>query len=184
MRSRGERGKKKDKEEIIGVEEISRGAVAGLEEAFDADNIHLIDYGSKEDEIFRSLESNEENVEDLDISKIYMNELEISEDEMEHIKKFEEDLRKNTRIEQSTGDSRKDTGICTKLGIDLNSDVGNDICKENLEKIYTYLKRDEEAEKVFEQEIGKTFDFIAQTEQPIDKKERREDIQHQKIQQK
>lgn len=161
--------REKRKEDISGVEEISRGAVAGLEEAFDADNIQLIDYGSKEDEIFRSFEEEEENTDDLDVSKIYRNELEASDDEIEKIKKFEEDLTKDIKI----GASKKDTDMHIRLGIDLNSDVGNDICKENLQKIYNYLKGDEEAERNFEQEIKKTSEFIAQGYQSVDSNNRK-----------
>jgi len=132
-------------------------------ELLTADDIPLIDYELKEDAIFGKQQSNElENIEELDeldITHIYENELELSDDEVEKIKKFEKGLEQNTaKIKGAFKD--KDLDPRTKLTIMLNSDVGNDIYKENVNKIYRYLEEDEKTEKALEKEIEKMAEYV------------------------
>ncbi|KAH9386192.1 uncharacterized protein NEMAJ01_1088 [Nematocida major] len=132
------------------------------------ENIRLIDYGGKDDEIFKDLSMDDaESIDDLDITKIYENELEQSNDELEI---GEEDLRKIRGFEESVNGKGKanthmfgsfypnaDTGYRVP---DLNSDVDNDICKENIRKIYSYLGEDQKKEEEMQVEIEKTLEYI------------------------
>ncbi|KAI5167666.1 hypothetical protein NEIRO02_2156 [Nematocida sp. AWRm79] len=134
------------------------------------DNIRLIDYGGKDDEMFKDLSINDqESISELDITKIYENELEqsdgdlsIDEDEIKKIKGFEESInqksRNNTHL-LGTFYPQIDTAYNSRVA-DLNSDVDNDICKENIKKIHSYLKEDQEKEEEIQVEIEKTLEYI------------------------
>ncbi|KAI5190101.1 hypothetical protein NEMIN01_0886 [Nematocida minor] len=140
------------------------------QDELDIDNIRLIDYGAKDDELLKDLSINdEESIDELDMTKIYENELEQSDDdleigdeEMKKIRGFEESINqktKNKRNMLSTFYPHMETGYNSHVP-DLNSDVDNDICKENIKKIYSYLKEDQEKEEEIQREIEKTIEYI------------------------
>ncbi|OAG29410.1 hypothetical protein NEDG_00543 [Nematocida displodere] len=158
-------------------------SIPNIDSEFNIENVPLIDYGAKEDEIFGDLElGEEESMEELDVTKIYENELALSDDEIEEIKKFEDGLNKETlvrkdlpstfypdqvpRTSQRPGKrpeypgKHPETQTQPKHRLDLNSDVGNDICMENIAKIHKYLDEDTRAEEKLSEEIAKTLAFI------------------------
>lgn len=136
----------------------------------DIDNVRLIDYGDKDDEIFKDLSIDEEECADeLDITKIYENELEESEDQfgigeenMKKIQGFEESIKQKAHRKKdllSTFYPHMETGYISKVP-DLNSDVDNDICRENIKKIHSYLDEDLQKEEELAREIEKTMQYI------------------------
>lgn len=134
----------------------------------ETDNIPLVDYGSKEDKILRDidLEGEEESMEELDVTKIYRNELEMSGDELDEINRFGDDLFNGPEKTVETSRTFNRTTLNPshhKLGIDLNSDVCNEIALESVEKIHEYLEEDEKRElalaeelRVTEEQMGKS----------------------------
>ncbi|EHY66469.1 hypothetical protein NERG_00109 [Nematocida ausubeli] len=163
-----ERGKSKD----VNVKKLpaSISSILSDQDELGIDNIRLIDYGGKDDEMFKDLSINDpEDISELDMTKIYENELEQSDDDLdigeEEIKKirgFEESIdhksRHNTQM-FGTLYPHMDTAYNSRVA-DLNSDVGNDICKENIKKIYSYLKEDQKQEEEIQAEIEKTLEYI------------------------
>ncbi|KAI5171347.1 hypothetical protein NEFER03_0706 [Nematocida sp. LUAm3] len=91
----------------------------------DLENIPLIEYPSKEDEILRDLSIDETVDEEINVSKIYQNEL----NELNELDPHYEGTHKQW----------------TDVG--LNSDVDNDICMENIKRIHKYLDDDAQAER-------------------------------------
>lgn len=156
---------KKNKDLSITIDSISSD-----HNEIDMDNVRLIDYGDKDDEIFKDLSiDGEETVDELDITKIYENELEGSEDgfgigeeNMKKIKEFEGSINQRPLDKKgllSTLYPNMEIGYNSKVP-DLNSDVDNDICKENIKKIYTYLNEDMQKEEEIEKEIERTLKYI------------------------
>lgn len=158
----------KEKRIPITIDSISSG-----QDEIDIDNIRLIDYGGKDDEMFKDLSIDEpESIDALDMTKIYENELEQSDDELEL---GEEEMKRIRGFEESIKDKTKrragflgnfypgiDTAYNSKVP-DLNSDVDNDICRENIKKIYNYLNEDQNKEKEIREEIAKTLEYIEKT---------------------
>lgn len=149
---------------------ITINSISSDPNEIDIDNVRLIDYGDKDDEIFKDLSINDEESADvLDITKIYENELEesdaqfdIEDENMKKIQGFEESINQkssNKRNILSTFYPHIDIGCSSKVP-DLNSDVDNDICKENIKKIYSYLHEDLQKEEDVEAEIEKTMKYI------------------------
>ncbi|KAI5184379.1 hypothetical protein NEHOM01_0124 [Nematocida homosporus] len=145
-----------DGQPVTKIAEIPR-EFEEIEGAFDIDNIQLIDYGLKDDELFKNLKmSSDGSIDDLDENKIYENELAMSEDEIERIR----GPGRKSHVRGGVGLSEMDTQ--TNRILSLNSDVGNDICKENLRKIHFYLDEDEKREKALEEEISRTLGYLQQ----------------------
>lgn len=116
-------------------------SIERIEEEMDLENIPLIEYPSREEEILRDLRIQDpETDEEINVSKIYQNELELTEEE----RLFEDQTTRHVAI---------------PLHFELNSDVGNDICLENIKKIHKYLSDDAQAEATLQQEIQKTKEY-------------------------
>lgn len=137
---------------------------------FDIENISLVDYGSKEDEMFSGIDLNEDTgySEPIDDSKIYTNELDGSESDAspplsvasmdEEMKEFEKELR-GSEMEvgalsaggragrQLDCGANQDLLSGSIMKIEINSDVGNDICVENIRKIHAYVDSDIQKER-------------------------------------
>ncbi|KAI5188654.1 hypothetical protein NECID01_0267 [Nematocida sp. AWRm77] len=153
---------------VAGGESKDTG-IAKLEEEFGSDHIPFIDYSCKEDAIFGNLGLDEEESMDneLDITKIYENELELSENELRKVNAFEKEFNLRPLLSDSTlFGKHTEQEMKPHLRLDLNSDVGNDICLENIRKIHKYLDEDAKTEKAFEEEISKTLRYMKLPEHP------------------
>lgn len=129
-------------------------SIVGDENDFDSDNISFVDFGSKEDEIFTDIDKlsltrspqHSESV-DIDETKIYQDELKIKlNTDIEEIVQSRKELEKKGAFSET---------IDNTVRVDLNSDVGNDICLENIKKIHSYLDSDEKQEKLFSATLEK-----------------------------
>lgn len=144
--------------------EIQEAGITQLEDEFALDHLPFIDYGLKEDTIFGNLDiDGEEAMNELDITKIYENELELSENELEKVNAFGRDFtfqspRPGSTIFGPAGGLDGKTQL--PLNVDLNSDVGNDICWENIKKIHQYLEEDAQTERALEAELNKAVEFM------------------------
>ncbi|KAI5180348.1 hypothetical protein NEOKW01_0652 [Nematocida sp. AWRm80] len=143
--------KKKEKKSPLEGIEIDSIDIEGLTN-IDTDNIPLIDYTLKENKIFGELNDlSNDSLDELDITKIYNNELEDEIDSCSNSNIYRLDTLDNKYKESIPVESYK---------LELNSDVGNDICLDNINKIYTYLKNDLELEKQLEEEIQKSIAYL------------------------
>jgi hypothetical protein len=125
---------------------------------FEIDSLSLAEYDPKDDEVFRDMSIYEDMdySEPIDESKIYRDELEYREfggDNMEEeLARMEEEIATMGREEKRYYLRSRLAGE-SLLRADVNSDIGNDICKENIRKIHVYLEGDMERERELEQAL-------------------------------